>query len=109
MVFIHLLYAFVARQPAKAFLHDPVAKAGWLGTRWLVAAVAGGLLLQLLIVTWAPAQTVFGTVSLSRADWVLVVAGAAAGLVVTVIHRRVGGGSEGREDMQRHTRSGETV
>lgn len=103
LVLIHLLYAFVARQPAKASLHDPMAKAGWLGTRWLVAAVAGGLGLQFLIVTWSPAQAVFGTTTLSGADWVLVMAGAAAGLVVTVIHRRVGGGSEGREEMQRHT------
>jgi P-type Ca2+ transporter type 2C len=96
LVLGHLLYAFVARQPAHATLRDRLAPAGWLGTPWLVAAVTGGLLLHLVILVWEPAQQVFGTVTPDRTEWLLIVAGALVGMLLTILHRRLTGGTESR-------------
>jgi P-type Ca2+ transporter type 2C len=96
LVVTHLLYAFIARQPAAASLRDPLAPAGWFGTPWLVAAVSSGLGLQLLIIQWSPAQAVFRTTSLAAADWLLIVGGAFIGLLATAAHRRVAGGTADR-------------
>ena len=48
------------------------------GKLWL--ALAGVLLLQVVVVHWGPAQAVFDTVDLSLADWAL-----AAGIASTVL------------------------
>jgi P-type Ca2+ transporter type 2C len=112
LVVTHLLYAFIARQPAVASLHDPLAPAGWFGTPWLVAAVSSGLGLQLLIIEWPPAQAVFRTTSLAAADWLLIVGGAFIGLLATAAHRRVTGGTAeqpARRPQHRHDRIGGPV
>jgi P-type Ca2+ transporter type 2C len=96
LVVTHLLYAFVARQPAAASLRDRLATTGWLGTPWLMAAVAGGLGLHLTIVLWPPAQTVFRTTTPTGRDWMVIGLGAVAALVATAVHRRIAGGSAGR-------------
>jgi Ca2+-transporting ATPase len=95
LVVTHLVYAFLARQPAQASLRDRLAAAGWLGSGWLVAAVGGGLGLHLLIVVWPPAQLVFQTTALDAVAWLLVLGGAAVALLATTLHRRLAGGSAG--------------
>ena len=62
----HLLYAFVARRPTRGL------------NLWLLAAVAGGILLQLAITLWPPAREVFDTAPLSREGWLLVATAAVA-------------------------------
>jgi hypothetical protein len=59
----HLLYAFVARLPSRGL------------NRALLLGVAGGLLLQLLVVVWPAARPVFGTAYLAPREWALVAAG----------------------------------
>ncbi|MEX0953210.1 MAG: cation-transporting P-type ATPase [Nitriliruptoraceae bacterium] len=93
LVVLHLLYAFVARQPASASLRDRFAPAGWLGTPWLVVAVVAGVTLHLLVVVWEPAQLVFHTTALGAYDWLLIAAGAGVGLLAVAVHRRLGGGT----------------
>ncbi len=93
LVVTHLLYAFVARQPAAASPHAHLAPAGRFGSPWLVSTVLAGLALHLVILTWSPAQLVFRTTSLDGPDWLLVVAGAVVGLVATLVHRRITGGT----------------
>lgn len=95
LVLTHLVYAFIARRPAITASRHPTARSGWLGGPWLTAAVAGGLLLQLIVVTWAPAQATFRTVSLTATDWALVVSGATVGLLAVAVHRWISGASEG--------------
>ena len=95
LVVIHLLSVFVARQPASASLHDPLAPGGWLGTPWLVAAVGAGLALHLTVLSWPPAQVVFRTTTPDPTDWLLILGGGLAGLTAIVLHRRVAGGSAG--------------
>lgn len=63
LVTAHLLYAFAARQPSR----------GILANRWLLAAVAGGIALQIAVVAWPAAHQVFGTAHLSLREWLLVV------------------------------------
>ncbi len=67
----HLLYAFVARRPNRGVFSNP----------WLLLGVAGGILLQLMIVLWPAARPLFGTAHLTLREWVLV---AAAGTLPVV-------------------------
>jgi P-type Ca2+ transporter type 2C len=101
LVVAHLLYAFLARQPAGASMRDRIAPGGWFGSRWLIAAVVGGLALHLLIVAWPPAQAVFRTTMLDAAAWALVLGGAAVALLATALHRRLLGGSAGSDRRRR--------
>ena len=63
LVAAHLLYAFVARLPGRG------------RNRPLLLGVAGGLLLQVLVVVWPPAHELFGTAQLGARGWALVAAG----------------------------------
>jgi len=63
LVAAHLLYAFVARLPGRG------------RNRPLLLGVAGGLLLQVLVVVWPPAHELFGTAHLGVREWALVAAG----------------------------------
>lgn len=73
LVVAGLLYAFVVRK----------GSGGLFANRWLLLAVAGGFLAQILIVYWPPAQDLFSTVPLSLRDWALVlVAGAAPSVLL---------------------------
>ncbi len=58
LVVAHLLYAYAVRKP------------GTGRNLWLLAAIAGGIALQVLVVAWPAAHAVFGTVSLGARDWV---------------------------------------
>jgi Ca2+-transporting ATPase len=64
----HLLYAFVARLPAR-----PTRRA-WAANRWLLGAVLLSLGLQLLVVAVGPMRALFGTFPLSAPEWALVLA-----------------------------------
>jgi P-type Ca2+ transporter type 2C len=66
LVAAHLMYAYAVRRP------------GTHGNPWLAASVAGGIALQVLIVAWPAAHSLFGTVSLGLRDW-------AAALVMGVL------------------------
>ncbi|HEX9312321.1 MAG TPA: HAD-IC family P-type ATPase, partial [Actinomycetota bacterium] len=63
----HLLYAWVARRPTTGLLSNP----------WLIAAVAGGIGLQLLVVAWPAAHGLFATAHLPPREWLLVGVGGA--------------------------------
>lgn len=65
LVVAHLLYAFVARLPGQPMRRNP----------WLIGAVVLGIGLQLLIVAWPAAWTLFDTAHLSLREWALVLAG----------------------------------
>ncbi|MEX0868355.1 MAG: cation-translocating P-type ATPase, partial [Nitriliruptoraceae bacterium] len=93
LVAVHLAYAFVARQPEAASWRDRFAPAGIVGTPWLSLAVLGGFLLQVMIVSWPPAMSVFHTATPPASDWLLIIGGAAVGLVGAIVHRRLGGGT----------------
>jgi Ca2+-transporting ATPase len=85
LVTAHLLYAFAARQPSR----------GILGNRWLLAAVAGGILLQAVVVAWPAAHQVFGTARLTLREWLLVAFGGTLPLLLmsvwpTQIRRKPG-------------------
>ena len=58
LVVAHLLYAYAVRKP------------GTGRNLGLLAAIAGGIALQVLVVAWPAAHAVFGTVSLGARDWV---------------------------------------
>jgi P-type Ca2+ transporter type 2C len=90
LVTAHLLYAFVARQPTRGGWRDPLAPAGWLGTPWLGAAVAGGLLMHGVATAWPPAQTLLGVTSLDATDLLLTAAAATCAVIGTVLVRRAG-------------------
>ena len=64
LVVAHLLYAFVARASRRTKVNV-----------WLIGAVALGIGLQLLIVTWPAAHTLFDTAHLSAREWGLVLVG----------------------------------
>ncbi|MBI4260059.1 MAG: cation-transporting P-type ATPase [Actinobacteria bacterium] len=72
LVVAHLLYAFAARLPSRAFLEN----------RALLAAVGMGVLLQLVAVSWGPAQALLGTAPLSPREWALVAVGGVAPVAV---------------------------
>jgi Ca2+-transporting ATPase len=60
LVVAHLVYAYGVRRPGTG--RNP----------WLMGAVAGGIALQLLVVSWPAAHALFATRSATLADWVLV-------------------------------------
>ncbi len=64
LVTTHLLYAFVARLPTRR------------PNRWLLWAVAGGLVLQAAVLILPVARSVFHTAPLSGREWLLVAAAA---------------------------------
>jgi Ca2+-transporting ATPase len=72
LVVAQLIYAFAARLPTRGAWSNP----------WLVGAVAGGILLQVSIVTWPAAHDVFGTAHLSSGEWALA---GAAGVLPTAL------------------------
>jgi Ca2+-transporting ATPase len=77
LVVAHLLYAFAVRRSVRG----PRLRRN----TWLVAAVAGGLLLQALVVSVPAMRELFGTAALSFREWVLVVvAGMLPVFVMTV-------------------------
>ena len=47
---------------------------GLFSNRWLVFALAGSLALQLCVIYIPPLQKVFGTVSLGKTDWGVILA-----------------------------------
>ncbi len=59
-----LLYVFSCRN-----LNKPLFKENQLKNPWLLAAVAGGALMQLGAIYWKPLQNFLNTVSLSWKDW----------------------------------------
>ncbi|UOE42983.1 cation-translocating P-type ATPase [Agromyces larvae] len=63
LVFMALLTAFVARSATRSAFH------GLFSNRWLVGAFVLGVVLQVLVVTWAPLQVAFGTAALDGAHW----------------------------------------
>lgn len=52
--------------------------AGMFANRWLIAAIALSVVLQLLVVYVSPLQRAFGTLSLDASDWLICVAAASA-------------------------------
>ena len=78
LVLFELLDVFNARHPT-----ETIFRRDSLRNRWLLAAVAFSLALQIAVVYWGPLQRGFGTVPLSGADWVL--AGLVASSVVVVV------------------------
>jgi len=72
LVLAHLLYAFNVRP----------GSGGPFSNRWLLLAVAGGLVAQLLVVLTPALQGPFGTVTLSGREWLLV---AAAGILPALL------------------------
>ena len=52
--------------------NKPIVKTGLFRNRWLWYAILFGLVSQILITEWAPAQAIFETVSLQAFDWVIV-------------------------------------
>jgi VIT1/CCC1 family predicted Fe2+/Mn2+ transporter len=61
------------------------------GNRWLLAGVAGGALLQVLVVTWAPARSLFDAAWLSAREWALVaVVAVVPALIIAWVIGRVG-------------------
>jgi Ca2+-transporting ATPase len=86
LVVAHLLYAFVARMSRRTREVN----------RWLIAAVASGIGLQMLIVTWPAAHGLFDTAHLSVREWALVlVASVLPVLLMRIVERkrRLTGGS----------------
>jgi magnesium-transporting ATPase (P-type) len=71
MVLTQLLHAFDFRSATST-----VWRPSSLRNRWLVLATAGSLALQVLVIYWPAAQSVFRTVPLGFAHW-LAVAGTA--------------------------------
>jgi calcium-translocating P-type ATPase len=65
LVGAHIFYAFAVRR-------DDGARP--LANRWLVGAAGFGLLMQLVILAWPPAQVLFDTAPLSVEEWALVLA-----------------------------------
>lgn len=85
LVVAHLLYAFAVRvsrrRPSPGHLQV---------NRWLLVAVGGGLLLQLLVVAWPGAHDLFGTAHLAPREWaVVVVGGVLPAALMTVLEGRV--------------------
>ncbi len=64
LVMTQVLYAYAVRGRAAA--------SGRAANPWLHRSVAGALALQVVIVTWTPAQVVFDTVTLAAPAWGLV-------------------------------------
>jgi Ca2+-transporting ATPase len=78
LVLFELLDVFNARHPT-----ETIFRRESLRNRWLLAAVAFSLALQVAVVYWEPLQRGFGTVPLSGRDWLL--AGVVASSVVVVV------------------------
>jgi magnesium-transporting ATPase (P-type) len=77
LVMAHLLSAFVARLPTRGF--NPA----------VIGAVLAGMVLQLVIILWTPAQAVFHTAPLAAREWLLVlVAGTLPVAIAWAIERR---------------------
>jgi Ca2+-transporting ATPase len=72
LVAAHLFYAFAARIPGR------FSAASALPGGPLALAVLAGVALQILVIQWPAARTIFGTAPLSPREWVLV---GAAGLL----------------------------
>jgi Ca2+-transporting ATPase len=65
LVVAHMLYATVVRRGSGSVFRNP----------WLLAAVAGGVLAQVVIVLWSPAHAVFTTTTLDVSAWLITAAG----------------------------------
>jgi Ca2+-transporting ATPase len=68
----HLVYAFVARRPTRGIFSNP----------WLLLGVASGIALQLVIVLWPTARSLFGTAPLMPREWVLIAVAAALPIIM---------------------------
>jgi Ca2+-transporting ATPase len=83
LVLFELLDVFNARHPT-----ETIFRRESLENRWLLAAVALSLGLQVAVVYWAPLQRGFGTVPLSGSDWALAAMVAVSVVVVVEALKR---------------------
>ena len=83
LVLFQLIDVFNVRHPKRS-----IFRLESFENRWLLAAVAFSLALQIMVVSWGPLQRGFGTVPLSAADWGLATAVAASVVVVVDAHKR---------------------
>jgi Ca2+-transporting ATPase len=72
LIIAHVLYVTVVRRGSGSLLRNP----------WLLAAVAGGVLAQLVIVLWPPAHTIFSTTALDATAWLLAAAGGTLPIII---------------------------
>jgi Ca2+-transporting ATPase len=77
LVMFQMFFVFSARSP-----YIPLHKLGFLGNKKLILAVAVSILLQLMIIYFAPLQTAFSTSPLELTDWVWIVLTASSVLIV---------------------------
>jgi Ca2+-transporting ATPase len=80
VVFARLIHSFNFRSDKKSVFSVETLK-----NRWLLFAVLGSILLQVILVYTPPLQAIFRTVSLSPIDWAVVALGAALPLVLNDI------------------------
>jgi Ca2+-transporting ATPase len=80
LVGTHLIHAFNARHARLS-----IFQIGFFSNVWLVLAVAISLALQLIILSWPPAQTVFKTQSPVGLEWAYIVGLAVVPLIVVEI------------------------
>ena len=82
LVAAHLGYALVARGPDPAAPPPPPTRRRRPANPRLALAIAGGLLLQILIVLLPAARPLFGTAPLGAREWALAAAGGVVPLVL---------------------------
>jgi Ca2+-transporting ATPase len=77
LVMFQMFFVFSARSP-----YIPLHKLGFFGNKKLILAVTVSILLQLMIIYFAPLQTAFSTVPLELIDWVWIVLTASTVLLI---------------------------
>ena len=68
-------------------LYPSLKKLNPFSNLWLLGAVALSVLIQIVVIYWAPLQLIFGTVPLLQADWIKILLLSAGGFVVMEISK----------------------
>jgi Ca2+-transporting ATPase len=68
-------------------LHTSLRKLNPFSNLWLLGAVTLSLAIQVIVVYWAPMQTIFGTVALAGMDWLKIVGIASLGFIMMEVSK----------------------
>jgi Ca2+-transporting ATPase len=84
VVFARLIHSFNFRSDRRSVFSLETVK-----NKWLLAAVLGSVLLQVVLVYTPPLQVIFKTVSLGMHDWLVLTLGAILPLVLNDIYKQM--------------------
>jgi len=84
LVFFQLFAVFSSRS-----LHFSLNKLNPFTNMWLLIGVSVSVLVQIIVIYWAPMQVIFGTVALTNAEWLRIIYVSLLGFAIMEISKNV--------------------